>query len=58
MAYVMLMASVSMSKSKNDPYKEGMLCGYESIQNLLSPLKDKLKYDKQKLQKALLKDSK
>lgn len=45
-------------KIKNDPYKEGMLCGYESIQNLLSPLKDKLKYDKQKLQKALLKDSK
>ncbi len=45
-------------KIKNDPYKEGMLCGYESVQNLLSPLKDKLKYDKQKLQKALLKDSK
>ncbi|GAA7101351.1 sodium:calcium antiporter [Helicobacter pylori] len=45
-------------KIKNDPYKEGMLCGYESVQTLLLPLKDKLKYDKQKLQKALLKDSK
>ncbi|GAA7498261.1 type IV secretion system apparatus protein Cag3 [Helicobacter pylori] len=46
------------AKIKNDPYKEGMLCGYESVQKLLSPLRDKLKYDKQKLQKALLKDSK
>ncbi len=49
-------------KIKNDPYKEGMLCGYESVQNLLSPLKDKLvpknSYNKKALSDALIKDLK
>ncbi len=49
------------AKIKKESYKDGVLCGYESVQALLLPLKDKIApkgYDKKALSEALTKDLK
>ncbi len=49
------------AKIKKETYKNGVLCGYESVQTLLLPLKDKIapkNYDKKALSEALTKDLK
>lgn len=50
------------AKFKKETYKDGVLCGYESVQALLLPLKDKLapknSYNKKALSDALIKDLK